>query len=30
MNVLVLVLVFAFLLWALDSGLSWLVSSVIG
>jgi preprotein translocase subunit SecE len=30
MIVLVLVLVFALLLWALDSGLSWLVSSVIG
>ena len=30
MIVLVLVLVFAFLLWLLDSGLSWLVSSVIG
>ncbi len=30
MIVLVLVLVFAFVLWVLDSGLSWLVSSVIG
>ena len=28
--VLVLVLVFALILWLLDSGLSWLVSSVIG
>ena len=30
MIVLVLVLVFALILWLLDSGLSWLVSSVIG
>ena len=30
MIVLVLILVFALLLWLLDSGLSWLVSSVIG
>jgi len=30
MVVLVLVLVFALLLWLLDSGLSWLVSSIIG
>ena len=30
MIVLVLVLLFALLLWLLDSGLSWLVSSVIG
>ncbi len=30
MIVLVLVLVFALLLWLLDSGLSWLVSEVIG
>jgi preprotein translocase subunit SecE len=30
MIVLVLILVFALLLWFLDSGLSWLVSSVIG
>ncbi len=30
MIVLVLVLIFALILWLLDSGLSWLVSSVIG
>jgi len=30
MIVLVLVLIFALLLWLLDSGLSWLVSKVIG
>jgi len=30
MIVLVLVLIFALLLWLLDSGLSWVVSSVIG
>jgi preprotein translocase subunit SecE len=30
MIVLVLILVFALILWLLDSGLSWLVSSVIG
>ena len=30
MIVLVLVLVFALILWLLDSGLSWLVSSIIG
>ena len=30
MIVLVLVLVFALILWLLDSGLSWIVSSVIG
>ncbi len=30
MIVLVLILVFAMILWLLDSGLSWLVSSVIG
>ena len=30
MVVLVLVLIFALILWMLDSGLSWLVSSVIG
>ncbi len=30
MIVLVLVFVFAFILWLLDSGLSWLVKSVIG
>lgn len=30
MIVLVLILVFALLLWLLDSGLSWLVSTVIG
>lgn len=30
MVVLVLVLVFAMILWLLDSGLSWLVSTVIG
>ena len=30
MIVLVLVLIFALILWALDSLLSWLVSSVIG
>jgi preprotein translocase subunit SecE len=30
MIVLVLVLIFALILWALDSGLSWVVSSVIG
>ncbi len=28
--VLVLVIIFALILWLLDSGLSWLVSSVIG
>ncbi|MCZ6659654.1 MAG: preprotein translocase subunit SecE [Gammaproteobacteria bacterium] len=30
MIVMVLILVFAFILWLLDSGLSWVVSTVIG
>jgi preprotein translocase subunit SecE len=30
MIVLVLVLIFSLILWALDSGLSWVVSRIIG